>query len=220
MEKGMRSITGLIPVLLLGLGVLGLVAFGGSAWAQSAPSSDKFIYHLNGDHDTDYNCTLEAKDLADGVLDGILGDCPAGTREATVNVGDSNSYEVHVTVSNPNGYSIDVKAQGGLAAGPRTTYSAIDVGGCGTATLTGLNSGKGSKAKTGNDPSQGNLITWTLSLAAPDAAGTVASCSLDVTVTKRYSSTGEQAVTSSWSALNVTDSLKSNYTGQLAVNVQ
>ena len=142
------------------------------------------------------------------------GTCPAGTFSTTT-LNSANTFTVTITVTNNTGYAIDEKVQGGLAANG-SAYSILEVGGCGTATFTGLDGGKGSKAK-GN--ANGNVITWTISSLADGE-----SCTLVVRFAKSYSATGLQPVTSSWSECQKPAGAggscdKSPYTGELLTDV-
>ena len=179
------------------------------------------------------NCILEQKTDTTVPPDGIL-DCPAGTSEATVTVGISNTYEVTVTVGNNTGVTITEKVQGGLAANsifdpaPNVLFSAFGTDGgsttCGDARIN-LSKAKGS---TGNE---GNVIIWNADGSTNPAnpgfsMADGATCTLKVKLTKKFSSCGQQPVTSSWSELqtlvdgpNAGFSEKSPYTGRLSVNV-
>ena len=186
-------------------------------------SITEFDYTVVGSSGGPYSCTLEAK-AANG------GTCPAGTSEATVVVCSTNTYTVTIGVTNNTGVSITEKVQGGLAANATYTPVAntvVDVpsdgslSDCGNAVLNLSQSNN----KTGN------VIIWNLlgtalptpSQAAPFSMLDTATCTLQWQETKKFTSCGEQPVTSSWSEFQTgpgSFSGKSPYTGDLLVFVQ
>jgi len=188
-------------------------------------SITSFWYQINGTG-TQYDCTS------------LNGGSNCGTVASSKQGSTAYDFLVHVDVTNNSGVTKDVKVQGGLAAKAKyyqsvpgthakgaqiTLYPATlnDVS-CGTAYLDLSN--------------QSNVVTWIINNMAAGAR-----CDLYVWVSKGYSSTGLQPVTSSWSQVDCgsgtvsneayTQSnrsalgdgkpgcLKSRYTGDLLVRV-
>jgi len=188
---------------------------------QIQSSISRFVYHLDPDHTTAYNCTLEAKIDTNGDL--VPDTCPAGTQEASVAVYSPHSYEVHVQVTNATGLTITERVKGALAAGKSASYSGLAVD-CGVATISGNAMTSGGKT--------GNQVNWNATGSTSNTAlgftmtpGQV--CTLRVTVTNTYNSIGEQPITGSWSEVQTEVSpingssikMSSPGTGQLSVNV-
>lgn len=148
-----------------------------------------FHYHVISGPDAasntgSYDCTLP------GSAKGTTTACPAGTVAALVTKGNTNTYRVHITVTNNTGVTISEKVQGGLSAAPGVTYS-VHNSTCGTAVINISQSGE----KKSGTTQQGNVVTWTISSMAD---GTT--CNLEVDVNNlKFSGTGDQPITSSWS---------------------
>jgi hypothetical protein len=172
-------------------------------------SISQFFYYIDADSSDPYSCTSQS--LVNNV-------CTSGN-EATVTVGTTHGYQVNVQVSNNTGLPITEKVQGGLASGKGVSYSGFTITpGCGTAALK--------STKTGN------VVIWdasgsTTSTAAGFAMAPGAMCQLQVTVTKKFASTGQQTITGQWSESQTEVSpitgksitMTSPHTGSLAVDV-
>jgi hypothetical protein len=163
-----------------------------------------------------YNCTLPASEK------GTSTPCPSGTTAASITKGETNTYRLHVVVANYTGVPIREKVQGGLTAAPGAQYSNLHVT-CGKAKINV------SKSRGG----QGNVVVWdsvgdgkTNNPGFTMNPGDV--CELTVEITVKFSGTGLQPLTSSWSefqCLLLEDSNegfceKSPYTNSLMVVVK
>jgi hypothetical protein len=141
-----------------------------------------FHYHVISGPDAvgnpgTYDCTLP------GSAKGTSTPCPAGTTAASITQGATNTYKVHVTVTNDTGATISEKVQGGLSGAPGATYSVQSVS-CAASNTVTIDLSK-----------RGNVVTWTISSMA---SGTT--CDLEVDVNNlKFSGTGDQPVSSSWS---------------------
>jgi hypothetical protein len=166
----------------------------------------QFFYYLDGNTTTSYNCTLESL---------VNNTCTTG-QEATVSMllGSTHSFQVNVQVANQTGLPVIEKVAGGLTAGKDVLYSGLTTT-CGSAMVK-----------------HNGQVTWNANGAAsPKAAGfqmaPAVTCELQVTVTETFSSTGQQTITSQWSATqtevspvtNQTITLTSPLTGSLVVDV-
>jgi hypothetical protein len=151
------------------------------------------------------------------------GFCPGVTAYGT-SLNTSTTYTVTVEATNNKGVVINDKIQGGAAANSdlNDLASSLTVTGssCGSATVSGLSGGtKGSKAKNSNPPlsNDSNVITWTINNMADGQV-----CTLTFRVTKKFSATGLQPITSPWSEVWTTAggiSTKDPYRGSLLTNV-
>jgi hypothetical protein len=157
-----------------------------------------------------YDCTLPASEK------GKSTDCPDGTTAASITKGVTNTYRLHVVVANYTGVPITEKVQGGLTAAPGAEYSKLQVT-CGKATI--------------NVSKAGNVVVWdsvgdgkTNNPGFTMDPGQV--CELTVEITVKFSGTGLQPLTSSWSEFqcllggpNAGFCEKSPYTNSLMVVV-
>jgi|GEM_PF-4861846 len=140
-----------------------------------------------------YDCTLPASEK------GKSTDCPDGTTAASITKGETNTYRLHVVVANYTGVPISEKVQGGLTAAPGVQYKELTVrvhedwtvsGDCGSARINISRSGEKKSGTTQN----GNVVTWTIDNMEPGLV-----CELTVEITVKFSGTGLQPLTSSWS---------------------
>jgi hypothetical protein len=157
-----------------------------------------------------YDCTLPASEK------GKSTDCPDGTTAASITKGITNTYRLHVVVANYTGVPITEKVQGGLTAAPGVQYSKLQVT-CGNAKI--------------NVSKAGNVVVWdsvgdgkTNNPGFTMDPGEV--CELTVEITVKFSGTGLQPLTSSWSEFqcllegpNAGFCEKSPYTNSLMVVV-
>ncbi len=188
-------------------------------------SITSFWYQIGGTG-TEYTCTDLNND----------GNC--GSEVASKKGGTTYDFLVHVDVTNNSGVTQDVKVQGGLAA--KAKYYQAILGNLSTKDVQ-ITSGTINAVTDGaaylDTSSTSNVVTWIL-----DNMPSGTTENLYIWVNKGYSSTGLQAVTSSWSEVDcpegtVSDEansqanrsalgeampgcVKSNYTGGLQVNVQ
>jgi hypothetical protein len=140
-----------------------------------------------GDNPGTYDCTLPASEK------GTSTPCPSGTTAASITKNFTNTYRLHVVVANYTGVPISEKVQGGLTAAPGSTYSNLQVT-CGNAKINV------SKSRGGD----GNVVVWdsvgdgkTNNPGFTMNPGDV--CELTVDITVKFSGTGLQPLTSSWS---------------------
>jgi hypothetical protein len=140
-----------------------------------------------------FNCTLPASEK------GKLTPCPDDTTAASITKGETNTYRLHVVVANYTGVPIREKVQGGLTAAPGVQYGELTVrvhedstvsGDCGSARINISRSGEKKSGTTQN----GNVVTWTIDNMEPGLV-----CELTVEITVKFSGTGLQPLTSSWS---------------------
>jgi hypothetical protein len=140
-----------------------------------------------------FNCTLPAS------AKGTSTPCPSGTTAASITKGATNTYRLHVVVANYTGVPISEKVQGGLTAAPGVQYGELTVrvhedstvsGDCGSARINISRSGEKRSGTTQN----GNVVTWTIDNMEPGLV-----CELTVEITVKFSGTGLQPLTSSWS---------------------
>jgi hypothetical protein len=162
-----------------------------------------------------FNCTLPASEKGSTSTS-----CPPGTTAASITKGETNTYRLHVVVANYTGVPISEKVQGGLTAAPGAQYSNLQVT-CGNAKINV------SKSRGGN----GNVVVWdsvgdgkTNNPGFTMNPGDV--CELTVDITVKFSGTGLQPLTSSWSEFqclldgpNAGFCEKSPYTNSLMVVV-
>jgi hypothetical protein len=161
-----------------------------------------------------FNCTLPAS------AKGTSTPCPSGTRAASITKGETNTYRLHVVVANYTGVPISEKVQGGLTAAPGAQYSNLHVT-CGKAKINV------SKSRGGN----GNVVVWdSVGDGKTNNPGFTMNpghvCELTVDITVKFSGTGLQPLTSSWSEFqclldgpNAGFCEKSPYTNSLMVVV-
>jgi hypothetical protein len=168
-----------------------------------------------GDNPGTFNCTLPASEK------GTSTPCPSGTTAASITEGATNTYRLHVVVANYTGVPIREKVQGGLTAAPGAQYSNLQVT-CGNAKINV------SKSRGGH----GNVVVWdsvgdgkTNNPGFTMNPGDV--CELTVDITVKFSGTGLQPLTSSWSEFqclldgpNAGFCEKSPYTNSLMVVVK
>jgi uncharacterized protein (DUF2237 family) len=140
-----------------------------------------------GDNPGTFNCTLPASEK------GTSTPCPSGTTAASITEGATNTYRLHVVVANYTGVPIREKVQGGLTAAPGAQYSNLQVT-CGNAKINV------SKSRGGH----GNVVVWdsvgdgkTNNPGFTMNPGDV--CELTVDITVKFSGTGLQPLTGSWS---------------------
>jgi hypothetical protein len=171
--------------------------------------------------------------------------CPSSEGKVQVSTktnNQTNNYLVTVTVTNNTGDSISEKVQGGLAANAMcyadSTGACYPIGTCTgsskciTISPSDITAGCGaavlnlSSANTGGG-NNGNVVIWGNGTASTNQTGFAMPqgqlCQLKVMVRKALTSTGDQAVTSSWSEQQTgpgSFSGKSPYTGSLLVNVK
>jgi hypothetical protein len=152
-----------------------------------------------------YTCTLESM---------INGNCPSGAQEASVGVNTTNNFVVDVQVTNLTDMPVSEYVEGTLPSGKNFSYTNPSAN-CGNAIV-----------KNNGD------VLWNANGAhSPNAAGFTMNpgdvCDLQVTVTATFTTTGQQAIASQWSASQTETSpvtgqsvtLTSPYTGSLAVDV-
>jgi Right handed beta helix region len=168
---------------------------------------DQFGYTLNSGTSL-YTCTLESMASNNNT-------CPTGQQEATVGAGTTNNFVIDVEVTNLTGMPVVEYVTGSLAKGSNFSYTGVTTT-CGNAiaknngTVLWNNSGSHSPNATGFTMNPGDV------------------CDLYATVTATFTSTGQQAIASQWSASQTETSpvtgqsvtLTSPVTGSLAVDVQ